>query len=360
VNEVVEVEDEAAAVAWLHARGRTDGLPVVVPTAERIDAMLATVDLDRDLSLGDLGPSGAAATLEFVAASAVMAGCEPVHFPVVVAAVEAVADPAFALGPVQTTTHGLGPMIVVNGPARDRCGSIASGAGALGPGHAANAVIGRALRLALINIGGGRPGTTDMAQLGHPGKFTYCLAEAEERSPWGPLADSLGARPGESSVTVVAAEAPHSVITVLEHDDPRTADRILDTLAATAGGLGSNNAYLGKGCVVVLLSPDHATYLDQRGLSRRDVQRELYERAGHTPEILAAHGGPSLVTRAPVAGRETLPIVPTADDILVVVAGSSGPYCAVAPTWGGGDRGNVPVRRRIRIDEVCEVPFGVT
>src|SRR5262249_43250966 len=148
--------------------------------------------LDADMVLGDVGPAYARATVENVAANAVMAGCLPEHFPVGIAAVRAVCDDTFDLAVGQSTTHAPAPGMIVHGPAPGACGGVASGWGALGPGHRANASIGRALRLVLGNIGGARPGSTDMAVLGQPGKFTACLAEAEETSPFAPLHVSRG------------------------------------------------------------------------------------------------------------------------------------------------------------------------
>ena len=191
---------EFDAVEDLHALGCTDGLPVVVPTPGRVARMVLATGLDANLSLGPMGPGGGAATVEKIAAAAVMAGGLPDYAPVVLAAVRAVLDERFDLSEMQSTTHCTAPLIIVSGPARHAHGPIASGFGALGPGHRANACIGRALRLAMINIGGGRPGTSDMALLGHPGKFTYCLAEDEEHSPFESLAQSLGFDAGESLV----------------------------------------------------------------------------------------------------------------------------------------------------------------
>ena len=178
--------DEEAALEELHNRGCTDGLPVVIPTAERVSRMVLASGLEGDMMLGTMGPGHGIATVEKVAIAAV-AGCKPDYMPVVVAAVKAVIDPKFDLTEMQATTHCTAPLIIVNGPARHTCGPIVSGTGALGPGHRANATIGRALRLTMINIGKARPGSSDMALLGHPGKFTFCLAEDEEASPFTPL-----------------------------------------------------------------------------------------------------------------------------------------------------------------------------
>ena len=183
--------DENHALEALHAGGMTDGLPVIVPTRERIGAMMIVSGHDGDVSLGEVGPSQGAATIEAVAANAVMAGCLPEHFPIVVAAVRAICDPQFDLTEIQVTTHPITPMIIVNGPARFTAG-LSSGYGAFGPGHRANASIGRAIRLVMTNIGGGRPGISDMSTFGSPAKFTFCAAENEEDSPWEPLHVSRG------------------------------------------------------------------------------------------------------------------------------------------------------------------------
>ena len=205
MGQLLSAVDEADAVERLHDLGCTDGLPVIVPTAARVERMVLASGQDPELVLGEMGPGKGIATIEKVAVAAVMAGCLPDYMPVVVAAVQAVIDPAFDLTEMQGTTHCTAPLIIVNGPAREWCGPIACGFGALGPGHRANACIGRALRLTMINIGGAHPGVSDMALLGHPGKFTYCLAEDEEASPFPPLHTALGYRATDSVVTVIGA-----------------------------------------------------------------------------------------------------------------------------------------------------------
>src|SRR5262249_44499773 len=157
-----------------------------------------------------LAPRQGVATMETIAANAALAGAGPEHLPVIVAAIRALADPRFNLFAIQTTTHSCTPLLIVNGPIARRLG-IAGAANALRNGHRANAVIGRAVRLVLQNVGGARPGSTDRATLGHPGKFSYCLAENEAESPWEPLSVERGFGGGESTVTVCGAEGPHNV-----------------------------------------------------------------------------------------------------------------------------------------------------
>ena len=227
MTDLLSSADEAQALEDLHQRGCTDGLPVVIPTDDRVARMVLASGQAGDMVLGTMGPGHGVASIEKIAVAAVMAGCLPDYMPVVVAAVKAVIEPAFDLTEMQATTHCTAPLVIVNGPARHNCGPIVSGTGALGPGHRANASIGRALRLTMINIGKARPGSSDMALLGHPGKFTYCLAEDEEGSPFPPLHVSLGFAAEDSVVTVVGAEAPHSVLFAGDVMTPRVMPRCL-------------------------------------------------------------------------------------------------------------------------------------
>src|SRR5262245_2104151 len=186
-------------------RGWTDGLPVIPPTAERVEAMLG--GRDGGASLGLVPPAMGEATLERVAACAVLAGCRPAYFPVVAAAARAVLDPAFNLHGQAVTTQPAGQLVVVNGPVREAIG-LNSGMGALGPGFRANLTIGRALRLLVTLTGGAMPGAMDRATLGHMGKLGFCVAEDEEVSPWEPLHVHRGFAAGQSVVTVIGSDAP--------------------------------------------------------------------------------------------------------------------------------------------------------
>ncbi len=347
---VLKAADEAAALEELHALGCTDGLPVVIPTRERVARLVAVTCLDADIVLGEMGPAGGACTVEKLAIAAVMAGCTEEHVPVVVAAAQAVMDPAFDLTEMQATTHCTAPLVLVNGPARHECGGVASGYGALGPGFRANAAIGRALRLAMINIGGGRPGSSDMALLGHPGKFTYCLAEAEEESPFEPLHVALGFAPEDSTVTVIGAEPPHSVIGVVDADDPRTLETLLDSLAAGFAGAASNNVALGGGAAAVVLNPDHANALAAVGHGRRSIAEAIHERATVSPERLVALG---FVKEPPPEARRCFA---SPDDVIVAVAGGGGMYSVVMPTWCAGPHRSRAVTKPIALGQACEIP----
>lgn len=346
--------DEEAALESLHAAGCTDGLPVVIPTRERVARMVLAAGLDGDVVVGEVGPNLGAATVEKVAIAAVMAGCTPDHLPVVLAAVRALCTPDFDATEVQSTTHAISPLLIVNGPARLFCGPIASGFGALGPGHRANASIGRALRLVMQNVGGARPGVSDMALLGHAGKFTSCLAEDEENSPFAPWHTSLGYEAGDSVVTMVGVEAPHSVVSVGDADDPTAVERLLQSLALTIANVGSNNAFFRKGAVVVVLNPDHAAVLAAAGLDRRGVQQALHERAGQKRSTLRALN-PGFTP--PGADDDFLRTTEKPEDIVVVQAGGGGLYSMVFPSWGTGPHGNPIVSARIELDQACEIPL---
>lgn len=350
---MLTAETEAAAVELLHEMGCTDGLPVIVPTPDRVARMVLACGLDADGVLGELGPLGGVATVEKVATNAVMAGCLPDHMPVVVAAVRAVADPSFDLGEMQSTTHDTAPLLIVHGPAIDWAG-VACGFGALGPGHRANAAIGRALRLCCLNVGGARPGTSDMSLLGHPGKFTYCLGEDRAASPWPGLHTERGLGEADGAVTVVGAEAPHSVIFVGDADDPTSVERLLDSLAAVIANTGSNNVHFRAGVVTVVLNPDHAGVLAGAGMSRRQVAEALSERAV-VPRSTLARLNPGFAGRG--SPDDLVAAVADPDDLLVLVAGGPGLYSAVMPSWAAGPNKNRAVTVAVDLGQACEIPW---
>src|SRR5438034_398552 len=178
-------------------RGVTDGLPVVPPTRERVERMLHATKRSRETLVAEVPPNFGRATVEKLAVNAVMAGCRPEYFLVVLAVVEAACDPRFNLHGQSGTTNATSPLIIINGPLRSQLG-VNCAAGVFGPGFRANATIGRALRLVMINLGGTRAGEISMSTLGHPGRYTYCIGEHEEVSPWEPLHVERGHAPGPS------------------------------------------------------------------------------------------------------------------------------------------------------------------
>jgi hypothetical protein len=206
----IEVSDPAEAMEYFYQQGWTDGLPVAPPTPERVREFLEYAgNLPGDI-LGMIPARNRVITAEKVAINAVMAGCLPNYMPVIVAAVEAMCQEEFNLHGISATTGGTAPLLIVNGPAAQQL-NINCGVNCFGPGVRANATIGRAIRLILMNVGGSIPGVLDKSTLGHPGKYSYCIAEDEKGNPWGPLSVERGMPEDVSAVTVFAGEAPHYV-----------------------------------------------------------------------------------------------------------------------------------------------------
>ncbi|NND53483.1 MAG: hypothetical protein HKN56_00745 [Gammaproteobacteria bacterium] len=353
---MLSAADEAAALEQLHELGCTDGLPVVVPTPERVDRLVLATGLEPYMLLGEMGPGMGIATVEKVAIAAVMAGCLPDYMPVVLGAVQAVLDPQFDLTEMQSTTHCTAPLLIVNGPARHTCGPVASGFGALGPGHRANASIGRALRLCMMNIGGAHPGSSDMALLGHPGKFTYCLAEDEEHSPFPPLHVARGFSADDSVVTVIGAEAPHSVLYSGNADDPQDAEKLLQILAIGLANLATNNAVLTGGSAVVVLNPEHAEILAHANLSRDAVARRLWELTHFPKAQLKEFGSAFAGWLSDENADGEYHAFPAPENILVLMAGGSGLYSMVMPSWSAGAHRNPAISVKLETDQFCEVP----
>ncbi len=234
ISERLSIEDYEEAIELFYARGWTDGLPVVLPTARRVEVLIAHVGRDPQENLGGVPPKGGAATVEKLAINAVMGGCQPEHFPVVLAAMEALLDPAHNLNGVSQTTHMCVSLVIVNGPIA-RALNYNSRDGVFGNGYRANAAVGRAVRLALWNLGGATPWDTDKATLSHPGEYAFCIAEEEEDNPWAPLHVERGCPPGSDAVTVFACEGPHSVFCY------GTPEEMLHVLTDSMCSLGNNN-----------------------------------------------------------------------------------------------------------------------
>jgi hypothetical protein len=352
MGEFAYAASENEALEHLHAQNLTDGLPVVVPTRARIKEMILACGLEADISLGDIGPSMAAATVEVVAANAVMAGCLPEHFPVVVAAVKAIADPEYDLSETQVTTHPVTPLLIVNGPAREACG-LAWGTGAFGPGHRANASIGRAIRLVMMNVGGGRPGISDMATLGSPAKFSFCAAENEEQSPWEPLHVSRGFARERSTVTALSVEGPHSVICapVPQKMADQAAPCAIRIIGNAVGALTANSTFFNTGDIAVIINPLTARMLCEAGYSRLNLQHALADAAAHTRGELRRYN-PGLIS----AGDDDDIFKRDPDTIVILCSGPMGGYSMVCPTLGVSQHHHRAVTKEIDINQVCLIP----
>ncbi len=245
----------------------TDGLPVCPPTEEAVREMLAATSRDPSEVIGLIAPRWGRATVEKIAVNAVMAGCLPEYLPVVLAAVEGLVCEHSPLETVQSTTAPLAPVIIINGPIKKTL-QINYGSGCLGPGWQANATIGRAIRLLLLNVGGGIPGESDMATTGHPHKYTFCFGENEEASPWEPLHVEQGFPLEQSTVTIAYGDGPHSI----NDHICSSAEHILTIAADTMITMGAN---LPQRAPILVLCPEHASRVGSDGWSKEDVKRFL-------------------------------------------------------------------------------------
>lgn len=328
--EIIELADAdlEAFDDYLEEQGWSDGLPVVPPTPERVAAMVAAVDRSAEAELGAMPPRQGIATVEGVAVNAVMAGCRPDHFPVVLTAVEAALDPAFNLFAVQATTHPCSPLILVNGPIAAELG-INARYGAFGPGVRANATIGRAMRLVLLNIGGAAPGVLDRSTQGQPSKYAFCVAENEAESPWEALHVERGHEPGHSTVTVVGCENPHNINDHVSNDP----DGVMATVYGSLANMGTNNAYL-HGGPVLAFGPEHAAIVAAGGLSKADVKQHVFDNA-RVPRHIWERGGMAKMVDDPFADHDPVPIIAHPDDLIVVVIGGFGRHSSWLPTFGG-------------------------
>ncbi|HZN23145.1 MAG TPA: hypothetical protein VFB75_02900 [Burkholderiales bacterium] len=332
---MVEVDDDPEAVyELLCSKGWSDGLPVIPPTPERVERMLKYCDRELDRPVVRIPPRFGAATPIRIAANAVMAGCKPEYFPLVLLALEAMAEDRYNLYGTQATTHPCTPFLIFNGPVARELG-INAGQNAMGNYFRANAAVGRAVRLALVNIGAAIPGIGDMATAGTPAKFTFCVAENEASSPWEPLHVELGFPKAASTVTVIAAEGPHNI----NDHESITAEGILTMIAGTMTITGSNNAYYaGQPCVA--FGPEHAQTVAGGGFSKADVKQWLFEHATLPLDRFSKEGIERRFRRklseqyadAPLEAPVRMFQKP--EDLIVIVTGGAGKHSAYIPTFG--------------------------
>lgn len=329
IEEVLEFGDEDAMGDAFYAERWTDGLPVVAPTPERVERMLAAGGVPGDTTLGTMPPRWRTTFVHHVAVNAVLAGCRPEYFPVVLAGVRAILHPRLNLYGVQGTTNPAGVMLLVNGPARLEL-DVNSGHNLFGQGWRANATIGRAIRLCMINIGGGLPELGDMSTLGNPNKYGSCIAENEEESPWEPFHVERGFAPEDSVVTAAGVTAPQN-IAILSQDPIGILDGIANALLSSG-----SNLMLFTAQPLVVIGPVHAKHLARNGYHRKSVREYLWERG--TVEL--TDGMPATDAKATrewkvrsverVNGKDYLHPTVSPEDIGIVVAGGrSGPHSAV-------------------------------
>jgi hypothetical protein len=325
VSKRYAVDDPGQAIELCFEKGWTDGLPVVPPTEARVNAMLGAAGLEPQHQVAFITNRQVAVTAEKVAINAVMAGCRPEYMPVVLAAVQGIADPRWGYHGPATSTGGAAVLMIVNGPiAREL--EFNSGDNLFGPGWRANATVGRAVRLVMRNVIGTLPGQLDRGTIGHSGKYTYVIAENEGESPWLPLHVERGCRPEDSAVTVMAALAPHQFYNQLSN----TAAGVLTTLCDTM----RNPGMVGQPNYCVVLAGEHMRTIAADGWSKADIRKFVFENSKNTVAHLKRTGRwPGAVK--PEDESTMRPLVLTPDDILVVAAGGrAGSFSCYIPGWG--------------------------
>jgi hypothetical protein len=315
----------------------SDGFPVVTPTEERVQRMLEGTGREPNEVVGSIPPALEPASVRTIAIHALMAGCKPEYLPVVLGGTELILREEFNMGGVQCTMHGVAPLMIVNGPHAKKIG-MHGGNGCFGPGFRANATIGRAIRLMLLNLGGGIAGRASATVFASPLRYTACLTENIERSPWESLAESRGYAAADDVITAAMVESPRLHFDDVSKDPERLLKGIGDAMAAA----GSWNMWFTSN-VVVAMSPQHAKLCADAGMSRADVHRRLCELGGRRQGDLK-RGGNWRPERA-----RAMDVDPDDDEFFIravkdpaglhlIVAGGTGPITAVCHGWNDSSR----------------------
>lgn len=338
----LEVASAFEAIETYFENGWSDGLPVVPPTPGAVTAALEAASLAPETILGVEPVKGAVITAEKAAINAIMAGCKPEYMPVVTAAVEAITAEEFNLHAITVSTMGAAILLVVNGPIANQL-EINSGVSAFGPGHRANATIGRAIRLIVMNVlGTSSTDGLDKATLGHPGKYSWCVAENEAKLPWEPMHVTRGLAANESAVTVFSGL---SGLQFGEHE-ANTPEGILDAFAERLYPLGS-----GIHEVILAICPEHAEHFARAGWKKAQVGQYLFENARKPASQWASSGMPNTAPQEQTAtgskprSNEYIGALKTPEAAIpLVIGGDGGAWSAVIPTWSSGARSKAVTR----------------
>jgi hypothetical protein len=317
----------------------SDGLPVVTPTEARVQQMLAGTRRDPEEMIGNIPPAMEPATVRTVAIHAVMAGCKPEYLPVVLGGITLMLREEFNMNGVQGTMHGVAPLMIVNGPYAQKIG-LHGGNGCFGPSFRANATIGRAIRLMMLNLGGGIAGIASATIFATPLRYTACITENTERSPWETLACSKGYAATDNVITCAMVESPRLCFDDVSQEPQRLLNGIADSMVA----MGSWNMHA-QSDMVVAMGPQHATICAQTGMSRAEAHARLCELAGRRVRDLK-NGGNWRRERAlgfpirvdPDDDDFFIPAIKDPKDLQLIVAGGWGPCTAVCHGWSGGSR----------------------
>ena len=349
-SKIFEVNDFDSAVDFCYAQRWTDGLPVIPPTRGAVERILDYLQRDPHEVVGIMPPRNGVATIEKIAINCMMAGCRPEYVPVVIAAVQAMLEDRFNLNGVQTTTHSCAPLVMVSGPVVKRLG-FNTREGVFGHGCRASAAIGRAVRLILWNGGGGYPGEPCKTTHGHPGYFSFCVAEDQESNPWEPLHVDFGFEAGASVVTVTATQAPNTLGSGAGYS---SADDVLFVLADLISALGTNN--VSGGDMVLALGPMAAKNLADAGFTKLQVKEEIMRLATRSVRDMRRRRGISeehpmhwSKVADPSDDEARVPLIRSLENLVMLVTGgwgSGGAFCSLCTGWGSP--GGFTVTRQIR------------
>jgi hypothetical protein len=345
---ILEVQDDLlAAIDFCYDQGWTDGLPVVPPQVERVHAMRAVDERAPETVIAVHPATGLEFTLHSAAVNAVMAGCLPEHFPVLVAAFEAMNRPDFNFHGSTASTGGSAPLLVVSGPYADAIG-MNSDVNLFGPGNRANASIGRATRLILRNVFQMLPGISDKSTQGNPGKYSFCIAERARGNPWPLLCEAQGYPAGTSSVTAFAGGGFCNV----ENHGGNTPEQILGSVADAMANYGC----ITLGQSVVILAPEHMRIVANAGWTRAEAQAFLFTHAKRSVDGMkdvgkyrdreydTQHGATAhALAEKDFVHRGLMP-----EDILITMGGGdAGGHSCFIPSWSRG-RGSLMQHAAIR------------
>ena len=326
-------DDLLAAIDYCYEQGWTDGLPVIPPTLDRVKATLVFEGRPAEAVIAVHPATGFELSLHAAAVNAVMAGCLPEYFPVVVAAFEAMNQPGFNFHGSTASTGGSAPLLIVSGPIVDSIGMNAD-VNLFGPGNRANGTIGRAVRLILRNAFRMVPGISDKSTQGNPGKYSFCIAERARGNPWPLLRDAQGYPEGVSSVTVFAGGG----FCTVENHGGNTPEQVLGSVADAMANYGC----ITPGQSVVVLSPEHMRIVAGAGWSREEAQAFLFANAKRPVEGMKSVGkyrdreyakqheaGAHPLVEAGFMHRGLSP-----DDILITMGGGdAGGHSCFIPSW---------------------------
>ena len=337
--QLADLEDDAEGC---YERGWSDGLPVIPPTRVRVIRMLKGTDRSPGEIIGNIPPDNAPCTIEKVAINAVLAGCKPEYFPIVLASVQAALQDKFCMHGLLCTTYFSGPVMIVNGPVVQQVG-LNNGINALGQGSRANATIGRALQLLIRNVGGGVPGGIDRAVMGNPGKYTFCFAEDESDADWSTLAQDRGFERSESVINLFAGEGLQPIVDQKSRDPDSLARNMAASLRAVV-----NTKLYGVADAVLVVCPEHRRVFREGGWNKDDLKNALYDNL-MTPGselILGAQG----IAEGMPEKFENKVIGKFRDDGLHITSTGSkaGMFSAIISGWvASGERGSQLVSQRI-------------